>query len=191
MERIAILGSGMAGFGAAYRLHGEGLRSVMYDKNSYHGGHTASFRYDSGFVFDEGPHVSFTKDERIQKLFAESVEQKFEVRHSQANNYWDGYWIEHPAQCHLHGLPTDLVTRILCDFIQGQNDQGGPIRNYADWLVAGFRRTFAETFPMAYGLKYHTTPASNMSTDWLGPRMYRAQARGDAARGAVSGRGRL
>jgi protoporphyrinogen oxidase len=185
MERIAILGSGMAGFGAAYRLHGEGLRSVMYDKNSYYGGHTASFKYDSGFVFDEGPHVSFTKDERIQKLFAESVEQKFEVRHSQANNYWNGYWIEHPAQCHLHGLPTDLVIKVLCDFIQGQNDQAGPIRNYAEWLIAGFGRTFAETFPMAYGLKYHTTPASNMSTDWLGPRMYRPKLE-EMLRGALS-----
>ena len=34
MERIAILGSGMAGFGAAHRLHEEGMPSVMYDKNA-------------------------------------------------------------------------------------------------------------------------------------------------------------
>src|SRR5690606_33719889 len=33
--------------------------------------------------------------------------------------------------------------------------------------------TFAETFPMAYGRKYHTATAEQMTTDWLGPRMYR------------------
>ena len=49
MEKTAILGSGMAGFGAAYRLHQEGIPSVVYDKNSYHGGHTASFGHEGGY----------------------------------------------------------------------------------------------------------------------------------------------
>ena len=52
---IVVLGSGMAGFGAAHRLHQEGIEPVMYDKNSYYGGHTMSFRYESGFLFDVGP----------------------------------------------------------------------------------------------------------------------------------------
>ena len=73
MERIAILGSGMAGFGAAHRLNSEGVASVLYEKQTYHGGNTASLKYEEGFIFDVGPHISFTKDERIQKLFAESV----------------------------------------------------------------------------------------------------------------------
>ena len=42
MERVAILGSGMAGSGAAYRLHQEGVATVTYDKHRFHGGHTAS-----------------------------------------------------------------------------------------------------------------------------------------------------
>ena len=29
-------------------LHAEGITPVMYDKNSYYGGHTASFRYENG-----------------------------------------------------------------------------------------------------------------------------------------------
>jgi protoporphyrinogen oxidase len=180
MERIAILGSGMAGFGAAHRLHEDGMPSIMYDKNAYHGGHTASFKHDSGFIFDEGPHVSFTKHERLQKLFAESVDQKYEVIRSRPNNYWKGHWIKHPAICNLFGLPTDLVVNCLRDFIEAQNDQQNnielkPIENYADWLIASYGKTFAETFPMEYGFKYHTTTAANMSTAWLGPRLYRAK----------------
>ena len=61
MERVSILGSGMAVWGAAYRLLQEGIPSITYDKNDYHGGHTASWKFDTGFIFDEGPHVSFTK----------------------------------------------------------------------------------------------------------------------------------
>jgi len=173
MDKIAILGSGMAGFGAAYRLHQEGIASVVYDKNGYHGGHTASFEHDGGFIFDEGPHVSFTKHERLQKLFADCVDQKFEVIRSRPNNYWKGQWIKHPAICNLYGLPTELVVNAIRDFVEAQNGQQGPINNYAEWLNASYGKTFAEIFPMEYGWKYHTTTANNMSTDWLGPRLYR------------------
>jgi protoporphyrinogen oxidase len=180
MERVVILGSGMAGWGAAYRLHQEGVPSLMYDKNTYYGGHTASFKHPSGFIFDEGPHVSFTKHERLQKLFAESVNGKYEIIHARPNNHWKGHWIKHPAICNLSGLPTDLVVKCLRDFIEAHHDQQNnterrPVNNYADWLIASYGKTFAETFPMEYGFKFHTTTADNMSTDWLGPRLYRAK----------------
>ena len=104
MPNIIVLGSGMAGFGAAYRLHAEGITPAMYDKNNYHGGHTASFRYDSGFLFDVGPHISYTKDPRIQELFADSVHQQYQTLQVSLNNYWRGHWPKHPVQLHLHGL---------------------------------------------------------------------------------------
>jgi protoporphyrinogen oxidase len=190
MERVAILGTGMAGWGAAYRLREEGIPSITYDKNEYFGGHTASFKHPTGFIFDEGPHVSFTKCKRLQKLFAESVDDKYEVIHARPNNYWKGHWIKHPAICNLSALPADLVVSCLRDFISAHNDQENnidrkPIKNYADWLIASYGRTFAETFPMEYGFKYHTTTADNMSTDWLGPRLYRAKL-DEVLMGAVS-----
>ena len=175
MTTVAVLGSGLAGFGAAHRLHVEGLGSVMYDQHGHHGGHTASFVYDGGWTFDEGPHVSFTKEERIKELFAESVGGEFRSFATKVNNHWKGHWIKPPAQCNLYGLPADLVTRILTDFIQAQYAEPGEIVTYEDWLLASFGRTFAETFPMEYTVKYHTTTADNMSTDWIGPRLYRPE----------------
>src|SRR5690242_8384807 len=103
MSDVVILGTGMAGFGAAYRLHSEDITPVMFDKNAYHGGHTASFRNETGFLFDLGPHISFTKDARIQGLFAESVQQQYESLPINLNNYWRGHWPKHPVQLHLHG----------------------------------------------------------------------------------------
>jgi len=174
MANISILGAGMAGFGAAYHFQNEGVACNVYEKAVFYGGHATSFSHDEGFVFDDGPHISFTKDERIQELFAESVRGEYETLQAYVNNYWQGYWIKHPAQCNLHGLPTDLVVNVLNDFVEAKfAPNGREIRNYADWLLASFGPTFAETFPMVYGLKYHTTPAENMSTDWLGPRLYR------------------
>ena len=184
MPNIVILGSGMAGCGAAYRFHAEGIKPIMYDKNAYHGGHTASFQ-DGGFIFDQGPHISFTKDSRIQDLFAESVDQMYETMHLNLNNYWRGYRPQHPVQLHMHGLPDDVIVKIISDFVEERQAPERPIRNYADWLLASFGRTFAELFPMQYTRKYHLTTADNMSTDWLGPRIYRPSLE-EVLRGAIS-----
>ncbi|QZZ22110.1 NAD(P)-binding protein [Leptothermofonsia sichuanensis E412] len=183
--KVVVLGSGMAGFGAVHRLHSEGIQSCTYDQHPYYGGHTASHTSANGFTFDEGPHVSFTKIERLQKLLAENVNHQYETLKTYINNYWKGYWIKHPAQCNLYGLPTDLVVDILRDFIHAQNNDYGEINNYEDWLKASFGKTFAETFPMEYTLKYWTTSASNMSTEWVGPRLYQPKLE-EVLRGALA-----
>jgi protoporphyrinogen oxidase len=182
---IVVLGSGMAGFGAAHRLHQEGITPVLYDKNPYYGGHTMSFRYESGFLFDVGPHISFTKDTRIQELFAESVGGRYETIPISLNNYWEGYWPPHPVQLHMHGLPEETIIKVITDFVAEQAAPERPIKNYADWLYSSFGKSFAEFFSMRYTRKYHTTEAENMSTDWLGPRIYRASLE-EMLRGALS-----
>jgi protoporphyrinogen oxidase len=145
----------MAAIGASYRLRQEAIPHVAYDKKWHAGGHTSSSRDEHGFVFDEGPHISFTKNERIKGLLAEAVRGDFLTFSAKVNNLWRGHWIKHPAQCNLHGLPTDLVVKII-----------------EDMLVASYGRTFAEHFPMQYGKKYHTVEARLMSLDWLGKRLY-------------------
>lgn len=182
---IVVIGSGMAGFGAATRIAAEGMRPVVYDQNAYYGGHTASFRDVKGFLFDLGPHISFTKDERVQKFLAENVNDEYEALQVNLNNYWQGHWVTHPVQLHLNSLPADLIVQIVTDFVAEQQRGERPIKNYEDWLVASYGRKFAETFPMQYARKYHLTTAANMSTDWLGPRMYRPTLE-ELLRGAVA-----
>jgi protoporphyrinogen oxidase len=183
---IAILGAGIAGFGAADRFFSEGIKSTMYERRSYYGGHTASFKFKEGFIFDDGPHISFTQNERIQKIFAGNVDNKYEKIQSRVNNYWKGNWVKHPAQCNLYGLPEDLVTSIILEFIETKNKNGETeINNYQDWLEASFGKTFAKNFPMQYGKKFHTTTADNMNTDWLGPRLYKPNIE-EVIRGAIS-----
>lgn len=188
-ERIAVLGAGMAGLGAAHRLRAEGLQGVkLYDQKTYAGGHAATFVHSTergDFLFDDGPHISFTQDERIQNLFAEAVGGEFEVLHTRIDNLWQGHRLKHPAVCNLHGLPTDLVVRVIEDFCAARDArQNGEFPDYAQWLVATYGQTFAETFPMAYGRKYHTAEAAEMTTDWLGPRLYRPDL-AEVLRGAL------
>jgi protoporphyrinogen oxidase len=171
--RVVILGAGMAGFGAAFKLHESGTRGRLYEARPTPGGHTSTHFYPDGFTFDEGPHISFTSDKRLQKLFADNIGNQYEVMKAYVNNYWRGYWVKHPAQINLHGLPDELVVNCIKDFVAAGEVANPTIRNYEDWLIASFGKTFATTFPMEYTKKYHTTEAKNLTTDWLGPRLYR------------------
>ena len=185
MKKVHIIGSGMAGLGAAHYLSDNKMESVMLEKDSHFGGHTASHEFKEGFVFDEGPHISFTENERIKALFADGVDGHYREINAKVNNYWQGHWIKHPAQCNLHGLPTDMVVKIIQEIIDIQNQPEAKIENYSDWLYASFGKTFSETFPMEYTKKYHTTTAENLSTDWLGPRLYKPKLE-EVLNGALS-----
>jgi len=170
---VAVLGTGMAAMGAAHRLAANGLAFRAYDKADHVGGHTATYAAPGGFLFDDGPHVSFTRDERIQAILAEQLNGRYETVQMFVDNYWHGHLMKHPVQNNLHGLPTELIVDVIRDFAAAQAAPGGPIDDYAGWLAAAYGATFARTFPSVYGLKYHTIPPEQMTTEWLGPRMYR------------------
>lgn len=170
---FTILGSGVAGLGAANYLADQGLRARIYDARSRPGGLTTSHTTDDGFNFDEGVHISFTTNERVKELFAKGTNQNFESGKVYCNNLWKDHWIKHPAQVNLNGLPTDLVVNCIKDFVAASTNPEPKIDNYEDWLNAAFGATFAKTFPAVYTVKYHTTEAKNLTTDWLGPRLYR------------------
>ena len=69
--RIAIVGAGIAGMTAAYRLHQKGHEITIYEANNYYGGHTATidiehrgqhWAIDTGFiVFNDWTYPHFIK----------------------------------------------------------------------------------------------------------------------------------
>ena len=173
MSSYCVLGTGMAGFGAAHKLREAGVTPLLFDKQDHFGGHTASYTFEGGkYLFDSGPHISFTKVERMQKLLADAIDGEYRVLKATVNNYWRGHWVKHPAQVNLYGLPTEVIVNAITDFVDAKHRPAPEITNYEDWLRASYGDYFAENFPMDYTIKYHTTPASNMSTDWIGPRLY-------------------
>ena len=171
-EKIVILGAGMAGYGAAKKLDEEKLNFEIFEKNNYYGGHCASFKYDD-WVFDDGPHISFTKDENVKELFADNINQDYCEFKADTNNYWKGQWITHPAQVNLNGLPPEFVSKIIVEMIEMQNSEQSNISNYQDWLYSSFGKTFSDNFPAKYTKKFHTTEPKNLTTDWIGKRLYR------------------
>jgi protoporphyrinogen oxidase len=169
-----ILGAGLAGLSVSYHL---GHRDCLLLEEQPHAfGHIHSQQRD-GFTWDEGPHVSFTSNEYVRDLFAANVDGEYEEYAIRTVNYFRGHWIDHPAQSNLFQVPQPLRQQCLDDFLASRTDaaSAAPPRNYAEWLDLAFGRTFAATFPAAYTRKYWTVEPRDLTTAWVGPRVFRPE----------------
>jgi protoporphyrinogen oxidase len=167
--KVAILGAGLAGLGAASELGN--YDAVIYEMRQEFGGH-ASSREVEGFVFDEGPHISFTKNEEFKRLLADSVGGQFRELPGIAHNYFEGHILKHPAQCHLFPLPVDIKAACLIDFVKARAKEAETPRTYREWCYAQFGETFSEQFVRRYTRKYWTVALEQLTTDWVGPRIH-------------------
>lgn len=165
-----ILGAGLSGLSASYHLgHAD---CVLLEEKTRPFGHITSHQ-QSGFTWDEGPHVSFTKSEYVRNLFAAAVDQQFEEHEVLVSNYYKGLWIDHPAQSHLYQVPQPLREECLNSFLQSRQKTARPPANYAEWLDVAFGPVFARTFPTVYTEKYWTIHPEKLSTDWVGSRVFK------------------
>jgi protoporphyrinogen oxidase len=189
METVTVLGGGITGLSASYYVGHD--RCVIYEAEPHYGGHVYSEEQD-GFVWDDGPHVSYTKNEYIRQLFSELVDGEFEEVQAEVTNYYKGHWIDHPAQSNLYQIPEPLRTECLNSFLQSRvenpDDQGLPA-NYEEWIHRAFGPVFANNFPAVYTRKYWTREPRDLGTDWIGKRVYYPKVE-DVTEGAKGALGR-
>ena len=167
-----IIGAGLAGLSASYHIGHSNC--LILEKNTYPFGHIHS-ELRNGFTWDEGPHVSFTKNEYVRELFAESVDGNFEEHEVCTSNYFKGSWIGHPAQSNLYQIPEPLRTQCLDSFLASRSDleNASEPEDYQQWLYQAFGPVFAEAFPAAYTRKYWTLDPRKLTTEWVGSRVFR------------------
>ncbi|MBR1793646.1 MAG: FAD-dependent oxidoreductase [Bacteroidales bacterium] len=165
-----ILGAGISGLGAAYALREAGRESVILEKTDCYGGLCVSFTID-GFTFDHFVHLSFAKDERVNRIFrAGSPEIVTHIPNP--SNIYKGKWIKHPAQNNLYALDPVERELVIADFRKRPTEVLTPPENYEKWLRLQYGDYFAEHFPMAYTRKYWMKEACELRTEWVGNRLY-------------------
>lgn len=173
-NKIIVLGAGIAGISAAYHLKEKYPHSqiTIFEKTNDWGGLCGGFYVPSpkgDFWFDNAVHLSFAPEEYVQNVFHSSSEP---IRHTPVPmNYYKDTWIKHPAQNNLFPLSVKEKTLALKDMIDNPNPKEN-LANFEEWLRAQYGNYFAENFPMPYTRKYWTTEAKELSTSWVGKRLY-------------------
>lgn len=170
---LAILGAGLSGLSTSFHLGHEG--AVIFEAKDHYGGHVHS-EQTHGITWDDGPHISFTSNRYIKELFADLVDGEYEELFIKAVNYYQGHWIDHPAQTSLWQVPEPLRSRCLQSFLDTAAKQQEAPRNYEEWLHHAMGPVFADTFPAAYTRKYWTCEPRDLDVDWIGLRVLRPEA---------------
>lgn len=166
---ILILGAGIAGLGAALRARECNKNYMIFEARKSAGGLLDNFTVN-GFRFDNAVHLSFATETKVRDIFDQT---DYYTHAAEAWNFYDGHWLKHPAQNNLYPLPISQKTLIIKSFM---NRPEFKTDNYESWLRHQYGDIFAETFPITYTKKYWDTDASELSTNWIGNRMRRAEA---------------
>ncbi len=170
--RILILGAGPTGLGAAYRLHELGYRNwLIYEKNDYIGGLSASFKDSEGFIWDVGGHVMFSHykyfDEVIQKLLGDDyLEHQRESWIRLTNG-----WVPYPFQNNIRYLPKEALLECLIGFYKASKNHSKNSHNFKEWILATFGEGIAKYFMLPYNTKLWRVPLELMSKEWIAERV--------------------
>ncbi|MFZ1008100.1 MAG: FAD-dependent oxidoreductase [Candidatus Sulfotelmatobacter sp.] len=172
-KKIAIIGAGPTGLGAAYRLNELGYDNwVLYEKSDYVGGHASSHVDSHGFVWDEGGHVIFSHYPYFDKLIDRMLgsEENQLVRESWIVS--GESWVPYPLQNNLRYLPKPVqVECILGAAAAASKGKLKEATNFREWILASFGEGIAKAFMFPYNSKVWTTPLENMSKSWIAERV--------------------
>lgn len=167
MEKIIVLGSGVAGLSAAHHLVKKGKDVLVLEKENTYGGLCNSFSIN-GFTFDTFAHISFDNEETTYKMLEGNTSHW--IHKPDAMNYYFGKWIKNPVQNNLWGLDVEERIKVITGYVARKKDV--VIKNYGEWLKAMYGEYFAIHFPYRYTRKYWTVEPEQLECRWVKNRMY-------------------
>jgi len=170
--RIAIVGAGPTGLGAAYRLAQLGHADfTIYERNTWPGGLAASFRDAAGFTWDIGGHIQFSHYDDFDRAMDATMGSDW-LSHQRESWVWiRDRFIPYPFQNNTHFLPDAEKRACLLGLVRRRNGDAGQPRNFEEWIRASFGDGIAETFMLPYNAKVWAYPASTMEYGWIGERV--------------------
>ena len=197
-KKIVIIGAGPSGLGAAYRLTELGYKNWMiYEKNNYVGGLSASFVDAKGFTWDIGGHIIFSHYKYFDKLIDKLLRGEY-IEHSRKS--WiriKDKWIPYPFQNNIKYLDKDQILECLIglyecsgriyatknsqchserseeslSFVGTEQCSVPTVCNFKEWIYSTFGSGIAKYFMIPYNEKIWATPLELLDKHWIAERI--------------------
>jgi protoporphyrinogen oxidase len=170
--RIAIIGAGPTGLGAAYRLQELGYRDwVIYERNAFVGGLASSHTDVTGFTYDIGGHVMFSHYDYFDRLVDRLLGDDYQDLMRESWIWMCDRWIPYPLQNNIHRLPADVLLDCLHGLVDAQRLDAAQSASFAEWVDAIFGAGIARHFMRPYNFKVWAHPLEMMSKRWIAERV--------------------
>jgi protoporphyrinogen oxidase len=171
--RIAIIGAGPTGLGAAHRLHELGFSQfTVFEKEQYAGGLATSFVDPAGFTWDVGGHVQFSHYAYFDDLMDGLLGDAWLQHEREA---WVWIWkrfVPYPFQNNIRHLPAGPMRDCLRGLIACVRDRSAAApANFEEWIRRSFGEGIARHFMLPYNFKVWAYPPSELAYDWIGERV--------------------
>lgn len=163
-----ILGAGIAGLGASLKARENNQEAVIFEARKSAGGLLDNFEIE-GFLFDNAVHLSFANETEVRNIFDKT---EYYTHPAESLNFESGLWLKHPVQNNLYPLPATEKVDLIKSFLKRPEFAE---QDYESWLRHQYGNKISERYPLRYTQKYWATPASELSTTWIGNRMRRAE----------------
>ena len=180
-QRLVIIGAGLVGLGAAYRLYEEGIlrtttQVVVLERESKTGGHAMSHLDEAGFSWDNSEHDVLSRYEYFTNLLNYAVpEWKNDKRTAYAFmklSSGNHSFIPYPVQDNVFSFDKEDRERIIKDLEKLTNERQHLARkssaNFDEWLVNNFGSVLSNMFMRKFSRKMWTVDPKQMNTDWTG-----------------------
>jgi protoporphyrinogen oxidase len=175
---IVVLGGGLTGLTA-----GMFTGAPVYEAADHVGGAAASDRVD-GYTFDRGIHVLQTRSQQVLDLL-DKVGVELNIHDRSAHIYAFNRYTAYPFQINSTNLPIGRRIKCVWDFLN--RDRNPEPTNYEGWIRKNIGQGFATTFLIPYSEKFWGVHPREMTFEWTGNRVPKANA-WQVLRGAVISR---
>src|SRR5688572_5544996 len=171
MDRVVILGGGLAGLSTAHFLT---QPWQLIEKSDRVGG-LIKTEVIEGCYFDPTGHWLHLRDPEIRELVSRlwlpdqmvSIQRKAAV-------FSRGVFTRFPYQVNTHGLPAEVVAENLIGYVEAVYGEKGRAlrerepRNFSEFILRYMGEGFAKNFMVPYNKKLWTVDPSELSAEWVG-----------------------
>ncbi len=168
MENVVVIGCGLAGLGAAWRLEKEGVDPLIFEMESRPGGLCRTER-EGDFLFDYTGHLLHFRNDIFKDIVFSLMGEKLNKRNRSAWIYSKNVYTRYPFQANLYGLPVDVAVECIYEYSkQYFSGSRGEAVSFADWIEIHFGKGIAEHFMIPYNSKLYRRHPAEMTPDCTG-----------------------
>ena len=171
-----ILGGGLTGLTAAYRLDREGRRSVVLEANSEFGGASRTLVYRDDFRFDLGGHRLYTRLPDVLELVKGLIGDDLLEIPRKSRILIGGKFADYPLSFRsaLSALGVGTAGAVMASYVAERAKRlvrSRPEVTFEDWVVRRFGRKLYSIYFAPYSEKVWGVPCDRLSADFAAQRI--------------------
>ena len=164
---VIICGAGPAGLACALELVKKGKTVIVFEKDSQVGGISKTVKFKNNY-FDIGGHRFFTKSEKVNQLWKNTLGEDFLSRPRLSRIYYRNKFFDYPVRIlnAIFGLGLFTSFGIVFSYIRAKISPFKKEDNFEQWVSNRFGRKLFQIFFKTYTEKLWGIPCDQIQAEW-------------------------